>query len=141
MTPDPNFPRLTADNHRRTSPPTPEYNCIAWSAGDTERWWQPGLYWPVEVSPDDYGVSVLIRAFQSLGYETCEDGNQELGFEKVALYGSSSFYTHAAKQLPDGRWTSKLGKAEDIEHESPDDVAGGIYGEVVEFLKRSMEVV
>ena len=45
------------------------------------------------------------------------------------------------RQLPDGRWTSKLGKAEDIEHESPDDVAGRIYGEVDEFLKRSVEVV
>ena len=33
MTPDPNFPRLTADNHRRISPPTPGYNCIAWSDG------------------------------------------------------------------------------------------------------------
>ncbi|MCG8587287.1 MAG: hypothetical protein MI757_21490 [Pirellulales bacterium] len=45
-------------------------------------------------------------------------------------------YTHAARQLPDGRWTSKLGKAEDIEHDSANDVAGGLYGEVVEFMKR-----
>ncbi len=141
MIPDPNFPRLTPENHRRTSPPTPDYNCIAWSAGDAEHWWQPGVYWPAEVPLGDYGVGVLIRAFQSLGYEACEDGRLEPGFEKVALYGSSSFYTHAARQLPDGRWTSKLGKAEDIEHESPDDVAGGIYGEVDEFLKRSVEVV
>jgi hypothetical protein len=51
-------------------------------------------------------------------------------------YGSSWFYTHAARQLPTGKWTSKLGKAEDIEHDSPDDVAGGIYGEVVLFMRR-----
>lgn len=57
-------------------------------------------------------------------------------FEKVALYGNATFYSHAAKQTADGKWSSKLGKAEDIEHDTPDDVAGGIYGEVVEILKR-----
>ncbi len=35
-----------------------------------------------------------------------------------------------------GKWSSKLGEAEDIEHDSLDDVAGGVYGEVVEVLKR-----
>ena len=40
------------------------------------------------------------------------------------------------EQTPGGKWSSKLGKAEDIEHDTPDDVAGGIYGEVVQILKR-----
>jgi hypothetical protein len=40
--------------------------------------------------------------------------------------------------LPDGKWTSKLGKAEDIEHDSPDDVAGGVYGKVTCILKRAI---
>jgi len=31
------FPRLTPENHRITSPADPEYNCIAWSAGDITR--------------------------------------------------------------------------------------------------------
>jgi len=57
--------------------------------------------------------------------------------EKVALYGSFLFYTHAARQLPDGRWTSKLGRLEDIEHDTPDDVAGGLYREVAQFMKRA----
>jgi hypothetical protein len=60
----------------------------------------------------------------------------ELGFEKVALYGLAESYTHAARQLPDGRWTSKLGNEEDIEHDSPEAVAGGLYGELVLFMKR-----
>jgi len=71
-----------------------------------------------------------------LGYEPCDDDRLEVGFERVALYGNSFCYTHAARQLPDGRWTSKLGKREDVEHDSPEDVAGGIYGEVVQFMKR-----
>ena len=60
----------------------------------------------------------------------CLEETLESGFEKVALYGSGFMYTHAARQLPDGRWTSKLGQKEDITHNTPDDVAGGVYGEV-----------
>ena len=33
------FPNLEAGNYAVTSPSTPEYNCIAWAAGDTETWW------------------------------------------------------------------------------------------------------
>ena len=134
------FPRLTEQNHRITSPATPDYNCIAWSAGDSENWWQPGVFWPIATSDDDYGIAILERAFLSLGFEDCNDGILESGYEKVALYGSSLFYTHAARQLPTGAWTSKLGGSEDIEHDTPDDVAGGIYGEVVQFMKRVIAV-
>jgi hypothetical protein len=133
------FPRLTPENHRITSPSTPDYNCIAWSADDTRRWWQPGLYWPVQAPEGDYGISVLEQAFAALGYEACDDGRLEMDCNKVALYGLSWFYTHAARQLPTGKWTSKLGKSEDIEHDSPDDVAGGIYGEVVLFMRRQRD--
>jgi hypothetical protein len=74
-----------------------------------------------------------------LGFEECADESSEPGFERVALYGSGLVYTHAARQLPSGKWTSKLGKAEDIEHDAPDDLAGGVYGEVVQFMRRSVE--
>jgi hypothetical protein len=67
-------PRLTPENHRTTSPSTPDYNCIAWSADDTRHWWQPGLYWPVQAPEGDYGISVLEQAFAALGYEACDDG-------------------------------------------------------------------
>lgn len=130
------FPRLTDRNHRITSEPDVGYNCIAWAAGKTEHWWQPGVFWPVESSRDDHGIGALERAFEALGYEECPDGSLEPGFEKVALYGGGLVYTHAARQLPNGKWTSKLGKAEDIDHDTPDDVAGGLYGEVVQFMKR-----
>ena len=42
----------------------------------------------------------------------------------------------AARQLADGYWTSKLGHDEDIEHDMPEDLAGGIYGAVVLFMSR-----
>jgi hypothetical protein len=135
------FPRLTPGNHRITSPATTDYNCVAWSAGDTQRWWQPGRHWPVETPAGDYGIGVLVRAFEALDYTGCElDASLEPGFEKVALYGDSSFYTHAARQLETGNLTSKLGALVDIEHETPDDVTGGDYGEVVQIMKRKVSV-
>jgi hypothetical protein len=134
------FPRLTLDNHRTTSPPTPDYNCVAWAAGDTEHWWQPGRYWlPKDWPADEFGLAALEQAFFALGHVDCSmDARCELGFEKVALYGSGLFYTHAARQFANGKWTSKLGEDVDIEHDAPEDVAGGIYGEVVGVMKRSI---
>jgi hypothetical protein len=132
------FPRLTPENHHVTSPETTDYNCIAWAAHDTEHWWQPGTHWPAAVESDEYGVESLQEAFRILGFEACPDGTPESGFEKVALYGNQAFYTHAARQLPNGKWTSKLGAAEDIEHDSPENVAHGVYGQVVQFMKRSI---
>jgi hypothetical protein len=94
------------------------------------------VFWPVETSRDDHGIGALEQAFRALGYQECADERLEPGFEKIALYGFGFVYTHAARQLPNGKWTSKLGKAEDIEHDQPDDVAGGVYGEVVQFMRR-----
>lgn len=85
-----------------TSPATPRHNCIAWSAGDVERWWRPGVCWPVEAPADPFGIGVLERAFAALGHERTTDAGLESGFEKVALHGDSFFYTHATRQLPDG---------------------------------------
>jgi hypothetical protein len=134
------LPRLTPDNHRVTSPATIDYNCIAWAAEDTENWWQPGIFWiPADWPANDFGLGALEKVFLSLGYIDCsnEDG-LEPGFQKVALYGYGFVYTHAARQLPSGKWTSKLGKGEDIEHDTPHDVAGGVYGDVVQVMKRAV---
>ena len=46
--------------------------------------------------------------------------------------------THAARQLPNGWWTSKLGPSFDIEHATPEAVAGGVYGDPVLFLSRAI---
>ena len=43
---------------------------------------------------------------------------------------------HAARQLSDGRWTSKLGELVDIEHPDLADVAGGIYGQPNLYMER-----
>ena len=68
--------------------------------------------WPDQTSPNDYGIGALERACKVLGYEECDDDRWEPGFEKVALYGYGFFYTHAARQLPTGKRTSKAGCVE-----------------------------
>lgn len=135
-TPTPVFPRLTPTNHHVTSPPDPGYNCIAWAAGDTARWWQPDLYWPIEADPGAYSVADLMAAYEAMGFERCGPGDAG---ELVAIYGDAhGEYTHAARRLPTGRWTSKLGTLEDIEHETPEDVAGGDYGTITGFMRRGV---
>lgn len=141
------FPEMTTRNHRQTSAQTNSYNCIAWAAGDNTRWWQPdvpfdlGYYWPPAASAG-WGIHCLIEAFQAMGFEQCADAAMEPGVSKIALYADAALeWTHAARQLDNGKWTSKLGPAEDIEHDTPDTVAGPApaYGSVFCFMSRPQE--
>lgn len=141
----PNFPRLDGSNYTQTSPTTPAYNCIAWAAGDNSRWWQPdsqyNYYWPDGV-PREHTLTAYTAAYQTLGYETCDGGELEKGFEKVVIYIDPALGTptHAARQLPDGQWTSKLGQNVDISHQDPETLTGGKYGTVAQFMKRRLKV-
>ena len=45
--------------------------------------------------------------------------------------------THATRQLPNGKWTSKLGDWEDISHEL-EGIEGEKYGNIYQILKRSL---
>lgn len=134
------FPGLAIDSYLVTSPASIRYNCIAWAAGDEEHWWWPGYkpyaYWPVGI-PESIKIESFQEAYATLGYQPCSDGEIEPGFEKIAIFVSDSGKpTHAARQLPSGRWTSKLGKSEDIEHNLKD-LEGRRYGKVSFFMKRT----
>lgn len=138
-----NFPRLrgTAE-YRRTSDWDPFYNCIAFAAGDDQRWWWPPLpnrvgdYWP-SGAPAEETVAAFVAAFATRGYVTCADGAFELGIEKVAVYARKGGPTHAARQNPvTGEWMSKLGRGYDISHSSADLLGGSDYGEVEVYLQR-----
>ncbi len=65
------FPGLAKAPYRLTSPPSRRYNCIAWAAGDTGKWWWPGLnaedeYWPPGVERRET-LDVFQQAFATLG--------------------------------------------------------------------------
>ena len=138
--PCPAFPALTATNHNVTSPPTDDYNCIAWAAGDDDEWWWPigepdEVYWPASV-PQEVTTAAFVAAFATVGFEPCPDAAVEPGYEKVAIYTLDGLPTHAARQLPNGRWTSKLGPSFDIAH-TLDALDGPVYGAPALFLRRT----
>lgn len=130
------FPNLKGTAYQLTSPATPSYNCIAWAAGFSDRWWWPDqdCYWP-PTAPFETTLSAFIAAFVSCGYETCMNGDLDPHLEKVAIFTSSGRPTHAARQLRDGQWTSKCGKSEDIAHELGG-VTSAVYGTPSVFLAR-----
>ena len=130
------FPALRTSSFEITSPLTKRYNCIAWAAGEDHVWWWPGgRYWPDGV-PREESIEAFTQAFAELGYAPCETDDPEAAVEKVALYvGADGRVLHAARQLPDGAWTSKLGEAWDISHELRG-LEGDNYGRVARILKR-----
>lgn len=134
------FPRLSKKNCRFTSPTDPQYNCIAWAAGVNDIWWEPDqghiYFWPLGAERR-YTVLAYAQAFATKGYVPCDSAKIESGVEKVALYAKNNVPTHAAKQLPDGWWASKLGPDVDIEHTLVA-LNGGAYGDVVTFLKKTV---
>lgn len=137
------FPGLRNSSFRVASPATDVYNCIAWAAGDTTRWWWPdpdpdnqAVFWPPS-APREESLEAFTAAFEALGYAPCCGEEIETGFEKIALLAAGSVPTHAARQLPSGRWTSKLGRREDIEHDLHA-ISGAAYGAVVQVFKRSV---
>ena len=124
-----------------TSESTPQYNCFAWALGEDSLWMDPDPlfgHWPEDI-PSDATVNSFIELFRSAGYELCDDGNLEAGCEKIAIYALNDSPTHAARQLENGQWTSKLGKYEDIVHSTPDELQGEFdyaYGRVAVFMVR-----
>lgn len=75
-----------------------------------------GVYWPPEVKMEE-SIEAFVLLYREYGYEPCDDRDFEPGIEKVAIYiDFSGSPTHAARQLQDGSWTSKLREWEDIQH-------------------------
>lgn len=131
------FPKLSNTGYEISSDASTKYNCIAWAAETTERWWEPSprRYWPPG-TPRDLSTQAFIDAFESIGYQICKDEGLQSDFQKVAIYtNQSGTPTHMARQLENGRWTSKLGTLEDIEHDL-EDLTGSDYGQVKVIMRR-----
>lgn len=135
------FPDLVRGGYQITSPKSRRYNCIAWAAGAIGTWWWPGTnleeeFWPPGVTRLET-LDAFREAFVTLGYLVCAEEDLEVGFDKIALFADAQGVpTHASRQLSNGRWTSKLGKQEDIEH-ALHDLEGAVYGSVVLLMKRT----
>ena len=135
------FPGLSPTDANKTSESTRQYNCIAWAADDRTRQWWPlppnhfAVYWPRRV-PNAVSCQAFELAFNTLGYRRCQDESLEVDIEKVAIFvDANNVPTHAARQLPDGYWTSKLGDLEDIRH-ALRQLEGSAYGTVAFIMSR-----
>jgi len=138
------FPGIVESECLHTSPEDRRYNCIAHAAGDHRRWWQPEkvphTYWPKGILRTST-LDAYEAAFGTLGYVRCANDSLEPGLEKVAIFmNPTKGPTHAARQLEDGTWTSKLGPLEDIGHPLRQ-VEGHVYGVVATFMSRPRKKV
>jgi hypothetical protein len=136
---EPAFPHLGAWACK--SPATRKYNCYAFAAGDKAQRWEPdpGLlyYWPAGVVRN-YSISAFIAAYQTIYYQLCVDGLPDLLYEKICIYATADgIVRHVARQIFDGRWISKLGHEEDIIHQTPESLRSAVYGQPVNFMKRT----
>lgn len=137
------FPKLLPENYRITSVRDTAYNCVAWIAGDFNRWWAPaegapGFYWPSS-APQEDALGSYLHVFRLLRFEECLSGEPEPGFEKIAIYvDESGYFSHVARQLPNGDWSSKLGELNDIQHRLGCLAGEGLYeyGSVQCFMRR-----
>lgn len=141
------FPSLLQDPaFRITSPDTRDYNCIAWALGYKNKW-----IWPMEKAlreedmlwSNDIEISerteVFLQFFLSHGYRLRDNDDNDdnvNGCDIIALYELDGKVTHAARQLKNGLWTSKLGPWHDIQHSTPHSLEGDIYGKVKYILKK-----
>jgi hypothetical protein len=131
------FPNSISEPFIKTSQDTISYNCIAWAYEDsTKCYWPDGIYfWPDDI-PCIATLDNFILLFRKIGYEVCDNGDLENDYEKVAIYCNNfNEPKHAARQLEDGFWTSKLGPYIDVSH-TISGMSNGVYGNVEVYMKR-----
>lgn len=131
------------------SPSTQNYNCVAYSLGITNQWWQPSgghplqpgtmdqPYWHVADQDDDIGV--YIEQFKVEGFEICQSLSFSPDFDLIALFDLEGEFRHVSKQLSDALWTSKFGDWEDLIHPL-NPIKGIAYGEPNNFMRRKVRI-
>lgn len=137
-----------------TSEETNKYNCIAWAMRLPDRWVEPaegaGVWWPIHEQGMDeaYSQEGLVKAFEKLGFCSCNDNCKEFFYDKVALYcqpidnDPDDGWTHAARVLSKDEYHSKAGNSYDFHHGSERKMLYNkyypkySYGHVYQFMKR-----
>jgi hypothetical protein len=135
---DGSFPQLMS-NFEVLAAPTRVYNCIANSLGYHDRWVNP------ITSSGSNKLAGMDQLYAAQGYQRMStlDYSLRAGYQKVVVYakvtnGVITEVTHAAIQMSDGAWSSKLGQNALIKHVLPDDLAGGLYGiPVAVYIRRA----
>ena len=85
---------------------------------DHQRIWWPNLkraFWPQNCAGKTT-LDAFETWFAADGWVSTTDRYVEQNFKKVALFCKNGHPTHAARQLGNGNWTSKLGVSIDLWH-------------------------
>lgn len=130
------FPKLGSGNYViRELPETgasARYNCKAYAAGFSDK------YLLLRQSLD------AEKAFfaTQLAYRPVDSPVVEPGAECIAIYTKDGAPSHVARQIPGGRWISKIGAYELLEHDLDDLTGDGEYeyGRVAQIMSRPYDV-
>ena len=98
----------------------------------------PAGVWPV--AEEGFSIEAYSKMFAHFGYEKCANGKFEKGFKKIVIYGDDAEqFSHVARQLDGGKWSSKLGEESDVKHVSPEVLSGAAYGKPILYMRRPIE--
>jgi hypothetical protein len=115
------------------------FSISAWAVwSDSQPIWpdERGQFgWPPDLNREET-PEAFAAFFRMIGFELCASGALERGLEKIAIYVSNGLVTHPARQLSNGRWTSKMGSGCDAEHPNTDILCGEGYGRVAFYMCR-----
>lgn len=133
---------LEGENYQITSGQTNLYNCLSWAVGVSNRWIWPDEYetgaWPPQL-PRNETLENFRRFFELCGFVNCENGDLNCQLEKIAIYtDDDNNVCHVARQLQDGKWTSKLGVSVDISHLTDLLICGRKYPYVSAYMARAL---
>ena len=137
------WPKLKTTNFHFTSEQSIFYNCFSWAIGEIN-FWIDMSYFQIRYNLDPSNLDHSAKGYADCltkyyGFEICSDGKLEEGMEKVVLYENhNKDWTHIARQLSNGYWTSKMGDFEDIEHYNVEALSGGLYGMPVIYMRREL---
>ncbi len=137
MTISSQFPLLTKSNHVITSPKDQSYNCIAWSLKFNACWFWPSAfpaYWPIPHN-GQATLATFSAMYAHYGYTLTASFTYQPNFARIAVYVLNGKITHAAYQVNEVMWASKLGSEEDILHELHA-LDGPTYGQPLHFFEK-----
>jgi hypothetical protein len=107
------FPALRSQPYQITSPINLRYNCVAFAAGDIQRWWWPDEAgedaWPETVARAET-VECFRDAFATLGYAVCANDVHEPGYERLRCLRSQTFQNTPPANSPAGAGPANSGQ-------------------------------
>lgn len=114
-----------------------EYNCAAWAIEIIDQW----VEFKDKNGNYDLSIDRYVQYYEEHGFSKCDNKEPEYGIIKIAIYADEKEeFTHVARQIQGGKWTSKLGDWEDVEHNDLDVLSGQSYGKPHTFMQKKIKL-